>query len=152
MQAPLSVAWRCSVNLDDALNYVDEFESYTAVSGEPGQAGSVVTMHLDCAGNRVDSEVTTLERVEFERLVQLAVSEGQASTVVTEFEPDGFDATKIRQTMTMDLSDIPFWKRPMIKVVTRMALFVTIDDFIEYTEEQAVAELAGVLEVPLNAD
>lgn len=146
IEAPIAIAWKHYLDLDSTLEWEEYMTDYRPVTGEPGAQGSVVDIDFEIGKQSLTCRMTTIERSEFERVVQTAETDGQLVTSVTEVEAFGFDVTKMRCSLETDLSSVSFWKRPAQKLAAKVMLQNSMTGYIEFTEAMALKELSGALE------
>jgi hypothetical protein len=134
--APLSEVWATYLDLDLQIEWQDDFTGYEIRTGVSGEVGCVTELQYEIGGKEVLSISTVLERKEFELHRVECDFSGTVSIATTRFEAIDFDSTSLTVVQEIDLDDVPFWKRPMVKGVVKMMNFVIFDDFKTFTEER----------------
>lgn len=143
--APLSELWKYSVHPQYACEAIEMYKGWTPISGEPGAEGSVVMLHLEAGKESFDCEVTTTRRIEFERFEQTMVVKDSLTRTIVDFQAIDNLTSEYTSTAFADLSDVPFWQRPLRKGMSKLMLASTTAEFVEYIERRSAEEMGGLL-------
>lgn len=143
--APVSELWKYSVHPQYSCEAIDMYDGWEAISGDPGAEGSVVRLHLNAGKQTFECDVTTTKRIEFERIEQTVVTDGNVSYTVVEFEAIDLGTSKYTSTAIADMSEVPFWQRPLRKGMSKMMVAATTAEFVEYVERRVAEEMGGLI-------
>ena len=94
IDADIATVWAAFDNVDNMKRWQQHHESYTHISGEPGQPGSVAELVFNEKGRTVLLKETVTERREPDFLAGTYESPHGTTHIVNHFEPVGDNSTR----------------------------------------------------------